>query len=222
MTDPDTTGRANPKPPRLAIKSPAAIVLFVLLAAAGVADDLLSKHYAFKWLLNDPALNSQLAAHQAASQHTVTNREALHLFKRPVGLGVKLTLSTNPGVVFGLMLPRWGVAVATVLTVALVVVFFATADARAFVVHIALALILAGALGNLYDRCFSEVVVGGFEAIRYEVRDFLDFSAWGYPWIFNVADAYLVIGAALLLISWFRTGRKAAPATGDAGRQNNK
>ncbi|MEE4208341.1 MAG: signal peptidase II, partial [Parvularcula sp.] len=46
-----------------------------------------------------------------------------------------------------------------------------------------------GALGNLIDR-----VLYGF------VVDFLDFSGLGFPYIFNVADAAINIGVALLLI----------------------
>jgi signal peptidase II len=58
--------------------------------------------------------------------------------------------------------------------------------------NIALGLILAGTLGNLYDR----VVFGG-------VRDFLHWYA-GYSWPdFNIADSCLVCGAGILLVHSF-------------------
>ena len=129
--------------------------------------------------------------------------------------GVQITLSTNPGVVFGLPMPRWAVGCATVLTMILVVWFFASADRRGWAMHAAMAMILAGALGNLYDRLFSEVVLPGFDPIRYEVRDFIDCSeiplpfGFRYKWIFNVADIWLVLGVAVLLVYWFITRRKA-------------
>ena len=57
----------------------------------------------------------------------------------------------------------------------------------------ALALILGGALGNLYDR----LVYG-------QVVDFLDFHATGWHWpAFNVADAAITAGAALLILEGF-------------------
>ena len=58
----------------------------------------------------------------------------------------------------------------------------------------ALALILGGAVGNLYDR------------IRYSyVVDFLEVHIGSYHWPdFNVADSCIVIGACLLLIEIFR------------------
>ena len=62
------------------------------------------------------------------------------------------------------------------------------------VTSVALALILGGAFGNLYDR------------IRYHyVIDFLEVHIARYHWPdFNVADSCIVIGACLLLIEIFR------------------
>ena len=59
---------------------------------------------------------------------------------------------------------------------------------------VALALILGGALGNLYDR------------IRlHHVVDFLAVRIYHYNWPdFNVADSCVVIGACLLLLEIFR------------------
>jgi signal peptidase II len=62
------------------------------------------------------------------------------------------------------------------------------------VTSVALALILGGAFGNLYDR------------VRYHyVIDFLEVHIIHYHWPdFNVADSCIVIGACLLLIEIFR------------------
>jgi signal peptidase II len=59
---------------------------------------------------------------------------------------------------------------------------------------VALALILGGALGNLYDRI-----------VYLHVVDFLEFHIKHYFWpSFNIADSAIVIGACLLLIEIFR------------------
>jgi signal peptidase II len=65
---------------------------------------------------------------------------------------------------------------------------------------VALALILGGAFGNLYDR------------VRYHyVVDFLEVHIHTYHWPdFNVADSCIVIGACLLLIEIFRPQPKEA------------
>ena len=59
---------------------------------------------------------------------------------------------------------------------------------------VALALILGGALANLYDR------------VRFHhVVDFLEVHIVHYHWPdFNVADSSIVIGACLLLLEIFR------------------
>jgi lipoprotein signal peptidase len=68
-------------------------------------------------------------------------------------------------------------------------------------INIALGLILAGTLGNCYDR----IVFGG-------VRDFLhaDFGFWPCnPWPdFNIADACLVTGAGILMVHSFLVKEK--------------
>lgn len=64
-----------------------------------------------------------------------------------------------------------------------------------------LALILGGAIGNLWDR----LALG-------QVVDFLLFhyARWSYP-AFNVADSAITVGAALLIVDSFRM-RRGAPA----------
>ena len=58
-----------------------------------------------------------------------------------------------------------------------------------------LALVLGGALGNVWDR----VALG-------HVVDFLDFHAFGWHfWAFNVADSSITVGAALLILDGLRS-----------------
>ncbi|MGC9454853.1 MAG: signal peptidase II [Phycisphaerae bacterium] len=202
----DSSGR----PGRKAIKSRAVIVVFALVTVCGLAADLLSKSVVFDSLLDDPSIPQRIERISQRYGDQLEPQHVLHQLslQRDIGAGIKLTLSTNPGVVFGLPLPRWLVAAATVVTVSLVVSFFATSDAAARSMHIALGCILAGALGNLYDRLFAVVELPGAENIRYQVRDFIDFSAWHYPWVFNVADVLLVAGVALMAVHWLLTARR--------------
>lgn len=56
-----------------------------------------------------------------------------------------------------------------------------------------LALILGGALGNLYDRL-----------VHGHVVDFIDFHAAGWHWpAFNLADSAITAGAAILILESF-------------------
>jgi signal peptidase II len=87
--------------------------------------------------------------------------------------------------------------------VAVCIVFFMLLRAgRAInLTSIALALILGGAIGNVYDR------------IRYHyVVDFIEVHIIHYHWPdFNVADSCIVIGACLLLIEIFRPQPRTDP-----------
>jgi len=211
--DKSSPAQADPysPPPSHAWKSPAAAILFIAVAAAGLAGDLWTKHAVFADLLTDADLPRRVASvRQALADQNGQDpgaRDVLHALQlgQPLALGVRVRLSTNPGVVFGLPMPRWLVQVATVATVLLVGGFFAASRPRDRWLHIAAGLILAGALGNLYDRLFAAVSLPGIDPIRCEVRDFLDFGAWGYPWVFNVADAWLVVGVAMVFIHWLRS-----------------
>jgi signal peptidase II len=65
-----------------------------------------------------------------------------------------------------------------------------------------LALILGGALGNVWDR----VALG-------QVVDFLDFHAFGWHfWAFNVADSAISVGAALTILDGLLHGKSGEKA----------
>ena len=112
----------------------------------------------------------------------------------------RLTHVLNFGAAFSLLATfppervRIGLIVFSILA-AIVVFVMLWRTGRAFTLtSVALALILGGALANLYDR------------IRYHhVVDFLEVHIVHYHWPdFNVADSCIVIGACLLLIEIFR------------------
>ena len=166
--------RDDPRDTR-ALRSPVAIALFAGLALAALAADLASKHAVFADLLARP---------------DVKQRAEL-LLARP---GPKLP---PDHVLRDLRLHRP------------VCYFFATSAAGARWIHAALAMILSGAVGNFYDRMISRVSIPGVaEPITRQVRDFLDFSqlrvlGLNYPYIFNVADVFLVVGVAMLMLHWW-------------------
>lgn len=94
---------------------------------------------------------------------------------------------------------RWMLIGFSLVAIAIVLLVFWKAGRRVNPASIALALILGGAIGNLYDRL----------AYRY-VIDFLAFNIFGYHYPdFNVADSCIVIGAVILLIEVLRAPRSA-------------
>lgn len=86
---------------------------------------------------------------------------------------------------------RWFFVVIT--SVAIVIIGYYLYKAKHKLLKISLALILAGASGNLIDR-----------VIHGEVTDFLEFHFGSYIFpVFNLADTSVVIGTALLAIYMF-------------------
>ena len=119
-----------------------------------------------------------------------------------------LTMTWNRGVSFGAFqadgLARWGLFI----MIGVIAVGFTIWLLRAerWMTALALSLVVGGAVGNLIDRARFGAVV-----------DFIDFSGpWfalgslkvGFPWIFNVADASISVGAAALLLDQLLAGRK--------------
>jgi signal peptidase II len=89
---------------------------------------------------------------------------------------------------------RWMLIGFSVFALLVVFALFWGVGKRLSLTSVALALVLGGAMGNLYDRL----------AYRF-VIDFLAFSHWGYHYPdFNVADSCIVIGACLLLLEALR------------------
>ena len=109
-----------------------------------------------------------------------------------------LTFVQNHGVSFGLLradsgFQVWGLTIMAAI-IAGVFLWWMRSSERALTTA-ALALVVGGALGNMIDR----VRFGG-------VVDFLDFSGLMFPWVFNIADASITIGAALLVLDYFANG----------------
>ena len=96
--------------------------------------------------------------------------------------------STSPEAV------RYGLIAFSILAIVIVAGMLWKAGPESTSSGVALALILGGATGNLYDRVHLHHVV-----------DFIEVHIIHYHWPdFNVADSAIVIGACLLLLEIFR------------------
>jgi signal peptidase II len=124
----------------------------------------------------------------------------------PVTSFMSLVLAYNSGAAFSFLAgePGWQrwffTAVAIVASVFLV---YMLKRGGGRMQSAGFALILGGALGNLWDR----IAIG-------KVVDFLLFHYAGWSWpAFNVADSAITVGAALLIIDSFRQKRAEPPMT---------
>src|ERR1051326_583520 len=122
----------------------------------------------------------------------------------------RLTHLENPGAAFSLFADspsafKTGLLIAISVAALAVVALLLWVRRSAFnVTTVALALIMGGALGNLWDR-----LVDG------KVTDFLDFYIGIHHWPpFNVADSAIVVGALLLMFRMLRKDMHKQAAAG--------
>lgn len=115
----------------------------------------------------------------------------------------------NKGIMWG-KFPEYSpiVRVLRIVAVVVVVAMIRSTSARARLVHVALGLVLGGALGNIYDG-FVHGGVRDFIEVDLGVRHFDPFP------IFNVADSAICVGVGLLALGMLRgSDREEQTATG--------
>jgi signal peptidase II len=111
-----------------------------------------------------------------------------------VGETLRLTLVYNQGAAMGLLGP-WSKELLGVFSVCLAIVFFVwyrRAPQGAGVLAAAIALVIAGALGNGWQRLFSESGVVDFIDVAVGATRF---------WVFNLADVAVHAGVIILLFT---------------------
>ena len=103
----------------------------------------------------------------------------------------------NSGIAFGLFASATAVVILlTAAAVAWMLYFFARSGSRHPILPVALGLVIGGSVSNLVDR----VRLG-------HVTDFLDFKFWP---AFNLADTFIVVGVAVLLLALISVDQHSA------------
>jgi lipoprotein signal peptidase len=198
-------------------------VLIYVIAVLGVAADQATKYGVFAWLSNvpgnhyvlfrtTPEAEEELHGFALVVQHErsddAEHRVLTYADGRPIP-------HVNQGALFGFLRDHKTPANLLFAVISLVAAAgigwwsMTSATVKDRRLCVALGLILAGTLGNLYDR----VVFNG-------VRDFLHWD-YLYNWpVFNVADCCLVAGAGLLIIQAFakQPAKDTAPGPKEPGR----
>ncbi|MBL4809667.1 MAG: signal peptidase II [Phycisphaerales bacterium] len=181
----------------------------------GIVTDLVSKSLAFTHVAGIPVHIDR--ADVLTEQH-IGNLIPYHESVVVIPRILDFILVLNPGAVFGIGAgQRWFFIIFTLIAVIIAFVLFAKwTKPRDSIAHAGFGLIIAGGVGNLYDR----IIFGC-------VRDFihplpgvkLPFNiTWPnggsnevWPYVSNIADLYLLIGIALLLIYTWKQPPESSP-----------
>ncbi|MEE9130887.1 MAG: signal peptidase II [Phycisphaerales bacterium] len=203
-----------------AYRSARAWLVLLTMLTVGLAVDLGLKRWSFENLANEPVIldRKQLLhdPHWRIPQH-----ESFTVIPRVL----ELHLVENRGAVFGIGVDQriFFIVFTVGALMAAVVVFARWTTNRSRLAHLALGLILAGGIGNLYDRVQFGVV-----------RDFLHlFPGWAmpfgwrwrgesneiFPWVFNLADVMLLAGMGMLMLHLHRRDRQRRTARALAAQQ---
>lgn len=172
--------------PKEAFASPVALLLFLGTMAAGLAVDLLTKSLA------------------AANLDSRPEWEVIP------GL-LHFTFTRNYGAVFGLGQGQTTTFIAvSILAIGFLTYLFALSGQRRFY-QIVLGMLLAGVLGNFYDRLrfgYVRDMIHALSGITWPESIGRHLSEqWRnvgvFPWIFNVADSLLCVGVTFMIIYSF-------------------
>ena len=144
------------------------------------------------WIALAAVVIAAVAADQV-TKHIVSSQLALDDAVKVIG-PFSIHHVQNSGIAFGLFSSATAaVIVLTTVAVAWMLFFFARSGARHPVLPVALGLVIGGSVSNLVDR----VRLG-------HVTDFLDLKYWP---AFNLADSFIVVGVAILLLALLQADR---------------
>ncbi|MBX3316368.1 MAG: signal peptidase II [Phycisphaeraceae bacterium] len=193
-------------------RSRAAWVVLLLVTVVGLGIDLATKSLAFQSLGPYPVLIERDRVIQTRDLGVLIPPGS----RREVIPGLfDLTLVLNPGAVFGMGAgKRVYFIFFTVGSVAFALWMFATwTTSRERASHVAIGLILAGGLGNLYDRLVYACVRDFLHPLPGVMLPFGWSWPWGgrevWPYVSNVADLWLLVGIAILMVQMLRVGAHA-------------
>jgi signal peptidase II len=188
-------------------KHPGAVLRFGLTAVVGLSADLMVKHWA----------DGRLSLPDGSGHMPVVQVIP--------GL-LDLEWTPNRGAALGFFQgDRWLFLLVSIVAVGFLAYLFSASRREQRGYQFVLGLLMAGVLGNLYDRItlgYVRDMIHIFPGHRWPaaIADHLP-AFWStpewFPWIFNIADSMLCVGVALMLIHGIITSPpKPTPANADA------
>jgi signal peptidase II len=180
-------------------RSTPALLWFLLPAVLGLVLDLSTKRVAFDRLAPwgiERRDNGRVIVNIPPGEEQPVYR----LFPR----WLHFQAMANQGAVFGIgQGQRWLFLGVSVAAIAFICYLFATSGRQRFY-QLILGLLLAGVLGNMYDR----VRFGFVRDMIYIFPSRILFGREVFPWIFNVADSLLCVGVALIFLYSLRAPKE--------------
>lgn len=188
-------------------RSVPALLAFGMTFVIGLGLDLWTKEIAFQKLAPDGVIYN---TNVTPPRHEVDHGPGHNPVIVPVVEGwVHFMAMVNEGAVFGIgQGQRWLFVAVSVLAIGFISYLFATSGNHRFYQFV-LGMLLAGVIGNMYDRITFGYVRDMIHALPG--RTWPGTNREIFPWIFNVADMLLCVGVGLVFVYTLR----GAPSTRD-------
>lgn len=186
--------------------------MLVVVMLVGLGADLWSKQIAFATIAGEPVLLSRT---EVLARTDLSDLIPFHEPRHAVPGLLDFSLVLNRGAVFGIGAgKRWFFITFTIGALGFGVWMFGSwTGPRDLGAHVGIGLLLAGGLGNLYDRMIYACVRDFIHPLPGVVLPFGWRVPGGgreiWPYVSNVADLFLIIGIGLLMMSMWRKGRAA-------------
>lgn len=161
-----------------------ALACFLLTAGIGLAADQWSKAAAFRELAGG-------LTEGVDGRPVPADPRSLHFIP---GL-LHFDVTSNYGAVFGIGQGQRALFIVVSVAAILFIFYLFATSGRQRVYQVILGMLLAGVLGNLYDR----LVLGYVRDMIHALPRWPGF----FPWIFNVADSLLCVGVFLMIVYSF-------------------
>lgn len=192
-------------------RSRSSVFVLVIVMILGFASDIGSKWLAFRYVAGEA---QTVVRDEVLASGNLSRLLTPHEPKTVVPGLLEFSLVLNPGAVFGMGAGKRMVFITfTLAALGFGLWMFGAWTKRGDrSAHVAIALLMAGGLGNLYDRirfaCVRDFIhpLPGIN-LPFGLHNPLDGSQDIWPYVSNVADLLLLIGIGMLMVFLWRGGR---------------
>ncbi len=185
--------------------------MLMAMVSSVVFPDLAKSFGALKWLWLSVLVIILDLGTKAMATHYLVLYQPMSVFP-----GFNWTLMHNKGAAFSFLSEasgwqRWFFSIIAVVVSVGITIWLKRLPSGQVWLAVALALILGGALGNVWDRLTLGYVVD-FIQVYYD--------KWAWP-AFNIADSAISVGAVMLVIDSFRGERESGAASKQDGASHD-
>jgi len=205
----------------LSLRSPRAWAVLALVIAVSLFADLASKRWAFATIGEGPVeIDRALVLSTPPDKLPVLLGEDAKAVMRVIPNVLEFRLVLNSGAIFGAGQGMRTLFIAFTVVALLFALWLFACRTRSdeWVAHGAIGFVIAGGIGNLYDRLIYGCVRDFIHPLPGVTWPGSDREVW--PYVSNVADALLIVGIVILMVKLWRSDGEGSGGASSASEEN--